>query len=98
MNPYSNLIEALEGLICQGYDRNFILKKDYLKVRNSHYKINYNEFEVQQIYYFEDPDPKSEAIIYGISSEKHHIKGLIISNEMVFSKNGFKAIKNKLQH
>lgn len=97
MNPYNNLTEALEGLICQGYDRNFVLKKDYLKVRNCKEKINYNEFEVQQIYYFDDSDPSLDAVIYGISSEQHHVKGLIIINRSILSKSDSQEIKNKLE-
>lgn len=97
MNPYNNLTEALEGLICQGYDRNFVLKKDCLKVRNSKEKINKNEFEVQQIYHFNDPNPKFKAIIYGVSSEKLGIKGLLVTDREVFSKNNSQEEKNKLE-
>lgn len=96
MNPYNNLTEALEGLICQGYNRNFVLKKDFLKERNSREKINKNEFEVQQIYHFVDSDSKFDAVIYGVSSEKHHIKGLIVADREILAKNNSHETKSKV--
>lgn len=97
MNPYTNLTEALAGLICQGYNINFVLEKDYLKERNSHYKINLSEFEVQHVYTFEDADPKFNAIIYGVSSEKHNVKGIIISSDILVEKS-FPKTQSKLIH
>ncbi|KRB55420.1 MULTISPECIES: hypothetical protein [Flavobacterium] len=78
MNPYTNLTEALEGLICQGYNISFIAKKNFINARNHNCKINYNEIVVNYAYHFWDPDPKLDAILYGFYSKKHCIKGLII--------------------
>jgi len=93
MNPYTNLTEALEGLICQGYNISFIAEKDFINARNHKYKIDYNEIEVDYAYQFWDPDPKLDAIIYGISSKKHCIKGFIIISSSMLLENCLKEIK-----
>lgn len=93
MNPYTNLTEALEGLICQGYNVNFIAKKDFLNSRDHQYKIDYSEIEVNYAYHFKDPDPKLDAIIYGISSKKHSVKGLIIISCSMLLEDGVQKIK-----
>lgn len=97
MNPYHNLTEALEGLICQGYNKNFVLKKDCLKVRNGKEKISLNDFQVQQMYHFDDPDPKFKAIIYGVSCEKDGTKGLLVTDQDILSKNHSLEIENKFE-
>lgn len=78
MNPYADLTEALEGLICQGYNTGFTAKKGSINARNHKYKINYSEIEINQAYHFRDPDPSLDAAIYAISSKKHSIKGILI--------------------
>ena len=93
MNPYTNLTEALEGLICQGYNINFIAEKDFINARNHKYKIHYNEIEVDCAYQFRDPDPKLNAVIYGISSKKHLIKGFTIISCSMLLENCLKEIK-----
>jgi hypothetical protein len=93
MNPYTNLTEAMEGLICQGYNISFIAKKDFINARNHKYKIDYNEIEVNYAYQFRDPDPKLDAIIYGISCKKHCIKGLIIISSSMLLENCSQEIK-----
>ncbi|MFV8269958.1 hypothetical protein ACNQGP_08470 [Flavobacterium sp. GT2N3] len=95
MNPYTNLTEALEGLICQGYNISFIAEKDFINARNHKYKIHYNEIAVDYAYQFRDPDPKLDAIIYGISSKKHCIKGLIILSCSMLLEDCSQEIKKK---
>jgi hypothetical protein len=95
MNPYTNLTEALEGLICLGYNISFIAKKDFINTRNHKYKIDYSEVEVNYAYHFKDLDPMLDAIIYGISSKKHCIKGLIIMSCLMMSENCSQEIKKQ---
>lgn len=78
MNPYTNLTEALEGLICQGYNISFTASRGSLKARNHKYKIRYNEIQVNHAYHFRDSDPKLDAVIYAVSSKKNSIKGIVI--------------------
>lgn len=87
MNPYTTLTEALEGLISLGYHINFTATKNFINARNHDYKINYSELEIDYFYHFSDPDPKLDAVIYGISSKKHSVKGLIIISWAMFSEN-----------
>ena len=96
MNPYTDLTEALEGLICQGYNINFTPEKDFIDARDHNYKVDYNEMEVRHAYHFSDPDPKLDAIIYGVSSKDHVIKGLMIISSIVLE-NGSQEIKNKFK-
>ena len=93
MNPYTNLTEAMEGLICQGYNISFIAEKDFINARNYKYKIHYNEIEVDYVYQFEDPNPKLDAVMYAISSKKHFIKGFIIISCSMLLENSLKEIK-----
>jgi hypothetical protein len=93
MNPYTNLTEALEGLICQGYNISFIAEKDFINTRNHKCKIDYSEIEVNHAYDFKDEDPKLDAVIYGISCRERGIKGLIIISCSMLLENGSHKIK-----
>ncbi|MDQ6532145.1 hypothetical protein [Flavobacterium sp. LHD-85] len=96
MNPYTNLTEALEGLMCQGYTMSFVAKKDFLNARNHNLKMNYNEIEVEYAYHFSDPDPRVNAFIYGVSSKDHIIKGLIIVNDSMLLENEVSREKKQI--
>ncbi|MFH6936310.1 hypothetical protein [Flavobacterium sp. FlaQc-30] len=96
MNPYTNLTEALEGLICQGYIMSFVAKKDFLDARHHNCKIGYNEVEIEHSYHFNDPDPKLDAFIYGVSSKDHIIKGIIIVNYSISLENESKEKKETI--
>ncbi|MET3029430.1 hypothetical protein [Flavobacterium sp. UW10123] len=78
MNPYTNLTEALEGLICQGYSLSFTANRGFVNARNHKYKISYSEIQINHAYHFRDSDPDLDAVIYAISSKKHSIKGILI--------------------
>lgn len=78
MNPYTNLTEALEGLICQGYNISFTANKGFVNARNHKYKISYNEIQVNYAYHFRDADPNLDAVIYAVSSKKNSLKGIVI--------------------
>lgn len=96
MNPYTNLTEALEGLMCQGYTMSFVANKDFLNARHHKCKMTYNEIEVEHVYHFSDPDPKIDAFIYGVSSKDHIVKGMIIVNYSMSLENESKAIKKQI--
>ena len=63
MNPYTNLTEALTGLICQGYNANFNLENNCLSVRNHKYKVYADEFYIEDSISFEDPH-QSTAVLF----------------------------------
>lgn len=97
MNPYTNLTEALTGLICQGYNANFNLENNCLTVRNHKYKVYADEFYIEDSYHFEDPTPEYCCTIYVIQCTKYNIKGLMLKRDTFVLDNISEEMKEKLK-
>jgi len=79
---YDTLSEAVNDLIKRGYTTDFLLQeeKDCLLCSNNSLELSPEDFIIDEVYRFEGmTDPADESIVFAISSEKHHIKGLVIN-------------------
>lgn len=87
MESYSNLIEAINGLKKQGYKEDFLMKTDCLECGSNKLLVFPDEFVIDKFFRLEDRDssPESSSIIYAISSEKHDIKGILISSYGIYA-------------
>lgn len=100
MKSYDNLIEAIEGLKKQGYTEDFNLKENCIECRAGAYRIFHNEFEIDKIFRFEDDtsSPEGSSILYAISSDKYHLKGIMINSYGIYSDGIADEMLHKLKY
>ena len=80
MNTMTTVSEVLNKLKEDGYTVDFNLNDSCLMCHGNSLKISPEEFVVDKHYRFEgQSDPGDEAIVYAISSAKHHIKGTLVN-------------------
>ncbi len=98
MENYDSLIAAINGLKLQGYTEDFKVEENCIICHNALKKIHPHEFEVDKYFRFEEnTDPSDQSIIYAISSEEHHIKGILINSYGLYSDDLADEILKKLK-
>ena len=86
MNTYSTLSETINALRSQGYTEDFNLRQNCLECRNGAFRVFAGEFKVDQYFRFEGAsNPDDEAILYAISSDSNHLKGLLVNGYGIYS-------------
>lgn len=86
MEAYETLSEAMNALKAQGYTEDFNLKQNCIECREGHYKIFHDEFKIDKSFRFDvNEDPSDQAVLYAISSEKYHLKGVLVSGYGIYS-------------
>lgn len=99
MKNYETLLDALKDLIERGYTEDFNVDGDMMQDREKNIKMNVDEFEIDEFYRFEgESNPSDMSILYAISSEKHNLKGTLVSAFGTYSGNQSAAIEAKLNH
>ena len=97
MESYSTLVDAINGLQKQGYTEDFNLKEDHIYCTNSKHQLSPDDFKVDTVFRFEgESDPEDQTILYAISSEKYHLKGLLVNAYGIYSDSGANEIIKKL--
>ncbi len=98
MESYATLSEAINGLIARGYTEDFNLKENSLDCQNGKYQLSPDDFKVDNVFRFEgNSDPEDQSVLYAISSEKHHIKGLLVNAYGIYSDGPANEIVKKLK-
>ena len=86
MDAMTTVSQVLNHLKEVGYTEDFNLEDDSLVCAGNTLKIHPEDFEVDKHYRFEGmSDPADEAVVYAISSEKHHIKGTVVNGYGIYS-------------
>lgn len=97
MENYETLSEAINKLKAQGYTEDFNLMENCIACRNGDFKIFHDEFHVDKFFRFEDEtNPSDQSILYAISSEKHHLKGVLVNGYGIYSDTIANDIMDKL--
>lgn len=97
---YDTASEALNDLSRRGYTTSFTITEDgnWLKCNESALELSPNDFEINEIYRFEGiTDPADEMIVYAISSNKHHLKGVMVNAFGMYSETNTSRIINRLR-
>lgn len=82
----TTLSEVTNLLNERGYTKNLNLESTHLLCEGPEIKLFPGEFTVDKHYRFEGPsDPGDEAIVFAISSTKHHLKGILVNGYGVSS-------------
>lgn len=86
MNDYSSMIDALNDLKARGYTLDFNLAKDSLHNSTADITLHPDDFEITEMHRFEGAsDPGDNSIVYGITSTRHNIKGVLVDAYGVYS-------------
>ena len=98
MRNYSTLSEAINELAKRGYTSNFNLKNDGLECAENTNLLKPEEFEIDEVYRFQDmSDLDIESILYAISSPKHNLKGLLVNAYGIYSDTATTELVAKLE-
>jgi len=99
MKTYDTLSEAISDLQRLGYVEDFNLKGNCLECRARQMTLFTDEFEVDSTYRFEgESNPDDTSILFAISSEKHHIKGLLVDAYGAYGDSLTMEMINKLKY
>lgn len=80
MAKYNTLSEAINDLYSKGYTHNFNINKNCLEFGEINTPLHPDDFEIDEIYRFEEmSDVGTESILYAISSKQNKIQGLLVS-------------------
>lgn len=80
------LSETMNELRKQGYTEDFNLQQNCLECRNGKFKVFADEFKVDKFFRFEGAsNPSDSSILYAISSDKKHLKGLLVNAYGIYS-------------
>ena len=86
MENYETLSEAITALKKQGYTKDLNLLNNCLECIAGHEKLYPHEFNIDKSFRFDvNEDPSDQSVLYAISSEKHHLKGLLVNGYGVYS-------------
>ena len=86
MKDYQTMVEALNDLKSRGYTLDFNLAKDSLHNSTQDITLHPNDFEITELYRFEGiTDPGDNSIVYGLTSPKYGIKGVLVSAYGVYA-------------
>ncbi|KUJ60808.1 phosphoribosylpyrophosphate synthetase [Flavobacteriaceae bacterium CRH] len=77
---FDTVTEALLWLNNQGFTKDFNIAEDCILFNNRKQSLSLEEFNIDYYFRFEgDTDPGDEDIVYGISSVKNDLKGVLMS-------------------
>lgn len=77
---FDTVTEALLWLANHGFTKDFNIAEDCILFNNGKQSLSPDEFNIDYYFRFEgDTDPGDEDIVYGISSVKNDIKGVLMS-------------------
>ncbi len=98
-HSYDTASEAINDLIRRGYTTDFSLlnEKDCIICKQTTLELSPDEFDIDEIYRFEgNTDPGDEMIVFGISSEAHHVKGILVNAYGMYSDSKTSNITRRL--
>ncbi|MBP8822899.1 MAG: phosphoribosylpyrophosphate synthetase [Flavobacteriales bacterium] len=80
VRAYDTLSLAVNDLIARGYTDELTLHQECLICNGNNTSLHPDEFTIDEFHRFEgDSNPSDESIVYAISSEKHHVKGVLVN-------------------
>jgi hypothetical protein len=98
MESYSTLSETMNELRKEGYVEDFNLQQNCLECRNGQFKVFADEFKIDKFYRFEgESNPSDSSILYAISSDKHHLKGVLVNAYGIYSETVTDELLQKLE-
>jgi hypothetical protein len=87
MERFKNKASVIIDLQSRGYDRDFIIKDEYLVCIQTMQRICPDDFEVMETYRFDGRDRACDNyVIYAVRSVDNEQKGILMASYCAFSK------------
>jgi hypothetical protein len=97
MENYSTVSEALAGLKTRGFNLDFNLANGVLHNSTENINLHPEDFCISELYRFEGiSDPGDNSVVYGIESDKYHVKGVFVNAYGVYSDDVSEELLKKL--
>ncbi|MGV3706283.1 MAG: phosphoribosylpyrophosphate synthetase [Arcticibacter sp.] len=97
MENYQTMVDALNDLKKRGFTLDFNLANGVLHNSEHNITLNPDDFSIAEFHRFEGPtDPADNSIVYGIESEKYHVKGVFVNGYGVYSDDLSEELLKKL--
>lgn len=95
---YGTLSETIDGLKKDGYILDFNVEGTCIVCHENVMTLQPEDFEIDKVYRFEgDSNPDDSAVIYAISSPKHHVKGIVVNAYSIYSDERSDLLVKKLK-
>ena len=99
MKNYETLVDATNDLYKRGYTANLSLEGDTIDDKEHDIHMGADDFEIDEFYRFEgQSNPSDMSIVYGISSPKYKLKGVLVNAYGTYADTSESAIQAKLHH
>ncbi|PAW95670.1 phosphoribosylpyrophosphate synthetase [Mucilaginibacter sp. MD40] len=99
MKNFETLVDATNDLTKRGYTQNLSLEGDTIDDKSKNIQMTADDFEIDEFYRFEgQSNPDDMAIVYGISSAKYGLKGILVNAYGTYANDSSSAIQAKLHH
>jgi len=99
MKNYETLVDATNDLIKRGYNANLSLEGDTIDDKEHDIHMAPEDFDIDEFYRFEgQSNPSDMSIVYGISSSKYKLKGVLVNAYGTYADDSSSAIQAKLHH
>jgi len=99
MTTYNNLVDATNDLMKRGYTANLSLEGETIDDKAQHIQMTADDFVIDEFYRFEGiTNPSDMSIVYAVSSDKFHLKGVLINAYGTYANNSSSAIDAKLNY
>ena len=99
MKNYETLVDATNDMIGRGYTANLSFDGDTIDDKEHHIMMGADDFEIDEFYRFEgQSNPSDMSIVYGITSPKYNLKGILINAYGAYADDSQSAIHAKLHH
>jgi hypothetical protein len=99
MKNYETLVDATNDLLKRGYTANLSLEGDTIDDKEHNIHMGAEDFEIDEFYRFEgQSNPSDMSIVYGISSPKNKLKGVLVNAYGTYADDSSSAIEAKLHH
>ncbi len=97
MEDYQTVTEALADLKKRGFTLDFNLANGALHNSSENINLQPEDFRITEIYRFEGmSDPADNTVVYGIESDKYHVKGVFLNAYGVYSDDVSEELLKKL--
>jgi len=99
MKNYETLVDATNDLLKRGYTENLSLDGDTINDKDKNIQMTADDFEIDEFYRFEGAsNPSDMSIVYAVSSDKYHLKGVLVNAYGTYADDSSSALAAKLHH
>jgi hypothetical protein len=99
MKNFESMVDAIEDLNKRGFTADLSMDEDTINSKKDNIEMYADEFEIAEFYRFEGAtNPSDMSIVYGIISDKHNLKGVLVNAYGTYANNSSSAIEAKLNH